>query len=596
MVQSSSSSLLSELNEAKPVDTSLLAPIDRRLLTVEETGEVVVTLAGENGRYQNSLGYYTVNEDGTFGSVGLLFADTNSTKFDPDNPEVDDGKGSLVEGISQASFGSFAAGTEIGFFLLANGAALNGDLDPTASFRLEKADGSPAGIADGTVPRLVQVGADGQEVVLQGDLMFTTDPTGEDFANALNSGGAGQAIAGTDEEGDLLIAFEDLRAGHRFADLDFNDLVIEVTTIASGEPSPTQTATDQATIPSTGQTLAASLTSEVATTDDVIEIEGFINLGGIAQPPFNVAFVIDTSGSMLSDFGGDVGDLNGDGRFNTRLDGAIAAFEALNQSIIEDGLQDVVDIKIITIDTVSSTSEVLDPGEDVDDALEALQLGGITNYADALDQAGLFFDAQAGGTNIVYFASDGNPNTGGSYEDELTRLTDVHEARIDAIGIGTAVTETVLDAIDSDGEAQITTTPEELEADLGAAPIAPADLASVEILLDGDVVQTIDVADLTVTPFGLRFAFSLTGIDITDGVANQVSVRVVGSDGDATTVQPTLSVADPGSAPVAPLVLDLDDDAPSAGSSLSIEATLAPTGTELASLLQEPAASQVIAA
>ena len=104
---------------------------------------------------------------------------------------------------------------------------------------------------------------------------------------------------------------------------DGNDLIY-------GDGLDRQTAT-KAGETTTGERIAISLTLPDASDDASVEASGFISRTPITSAAFNVAFVIDLSGSTASQFQGnvDVGDRNGDGSSNTVLDAEIAGFEAL---------------------------------------------------------------------------------------------------------------------------------------------------------------------------------------------------------------------------------------------------------------------------
>ena len=93
------------------------------------------------------------------------------------------------------------------------------------------------------------------------------------------------------------------------------------------------------------------MTSPSLTSKDRITLTANINSSQFkSSEAYNVAFVIDLSGSTITEdgsidgtpvtFGSDIGDLNNDGRSNTILDAEIAAFTALNNSIIANEAED----------------------------------------------------------------------------------------------------------------------------------------------------------------------------------------------------------------------------------------------------------------
>ena len=86
-----------------------------------------------------------------------------------------------------------------------------------------------------------------------------------------------------------------------------------------------QSAQVEKLIAATGQTISITLDTPERTTDSSVQVSGFINLGAATVPPINVALVVDMSGSMVENFAGsvNVGDRNGDGLSNTKLDALI---------------------------------------------------------------------------------------------------------------------------------------------------------------------------------------------------------------------------------------------------------------------------------
>jgi hypothetical protein len=90
------------------------------------------------------------------------------------------------------------------------------------------ADGSPATIFDPN-PQLFMDG-----VPVAGDVMHTADPTGGEFANPLNPGGIGQALAADLGEGRIWVSFEDQLFGSD--DDDFNDAIVTIEPV-DGSPA-----------------------------------------------------------------------------------------------------------------------------------------------------------------------------------------------------------------------------------------------------------------------------------------------------------------------------------------------------------------------
>ena len=222
------------------------------------------------------------------------------------------------------------------------------------------------------------------------------------------------------------------------------------------------TVTGEATIQSTGQETTLSLTSPTLTSEDRITLTANINSSQFrAGNEYNVAFVIDVSGSTDRSFGSNanVGDLNGDGFANTVLDAEIAGFLALNDSIITSGAEnsttvgvipfsDGAEIKTVTTPTADSDGNGV---YDVEDSLRSLSSEGGTNFGAALTATKDFFernDVPQGRNNLVFFLSDGVGS--GNTESQTSTLIDPNgiNAEITAIGVGNGSDLVQLDKLD----------------------------------------------------------------------------------------------------------------------------------------------------
>jgi filamentous hemagglutinin family protein len=314
--------------------------------------------------------------------------------------------------------------------------------------------------------------------------------------------------------------------------------------------------TGNATIKSTGQKTTLSLESPILTSKDRIVLTGTINTSQFTSgQKYNVAFVIDISGSTALAFGSssNVGDVNGDGSSNTILDAEIAGFIALNRSIINSGAANDTTVGLIPFDSVASirtfaTANVDSNGNsvnDVEDSLRLLRPGGGTNFGDAVAKTIDFFNqSPQGRNNLVFFLSDGIGS--GNTPQQTNTLTDPNglNATITAIGVGTGSSLGQLDLLD-DGKANNSATqvlePSKLVANLigGTTSINPSDIQKVEILVNGNVVQTVSKDKLTITASGLSFNSELTGLTAGN---NSVQVQVVYNDVDSTKVNATQNV------------------------------------------------------
>ena len=188
-----------------------------------------------------------------------------------------------------------------------------------------------------------------------------------------------------------------------------------------------------------------------------VNVNGVRDLNGLVTGDLpEVIFVIDVSGSTSigfigSDSDNPIGNQNGDDRFNTVLDGEIAAFRALNQSLIERGVGDTARIGIVTFNgAVVSTWNFNTPnGVESSGLWNQLQSGGSTSFPNALDAAitmfgGIGSTAPEGFTRNLIFLSDGNGTSAVDQADDL-RDMGVH---IRAFGAGAAANLPFLEEID----------------------------------------------------------------------------------------------------------------------------------------------------
>lgn len=210
----------------------------------------------------------------------------------------------------------------------------------------------------------------------------------------------------------------------------------------------------------------------------------------IAGEPPKVVFVIDVSGSTANPYRGvAVGDLNGDGKSNTILDGEIAGFAALNRQLIDLGFGSTASVSIVVFGSSAATLDVdpsagsfrlsttpvadrnADGTSDVEGILRSIQIGfsgagTSTNYEAGLQNTiGVLSELKgaAGGGNVI-FLSDGYPKQPASqYQDEAQYIFDSGLAtNIRAFGVGTGSSLYHLKIVDGsdgrDGAAIFTTT------------------------------------------------------------------------------------------------------------------------------------------
>ncbi|MEE4016115.1 VWA domain-containing protein, partial [Roseibium sp. FZY0029] len=313
-----------------------------------------------------------------------------------------------------------------------------------------------------------------------------------------------------------------------------------------GDGSASQEAFSSVTIPSTGQQLAVSLSLPDASDASEIEISGFISRAQLSSSQFNVVYVIDVSSSMGGGFSGGetVPDLNGDGASNTLLDGTIAAYEAVNASLLAANLGSS-DVAIVPFESNSSIVYNSTAIGGVSNALRSLQTLGGTNFEIGLQNAVAALSAMGAGENRVFFISDGGNNGSGDFTDEVATLLNSSglNAEIRSIGLGSSAVLSDLDLVDdglANNSAERVLTPSSLTAGLTGASVDTSEIDRIEVLVNGQVQKILQPTDLTLTPLGLQYETMLTGLST--ALNDTIQVRLVASDAAGTTAGVSLSL------------------------------------------------------
>jgi len=370
--------------------------------------------------------------------------------------------------------------------------------------------------------------------------------------------GAGDDIADGDVGADRISGGSgaDTLRGFTDNDLIYGDATGDINGVA--EPSiPDITTVGSTTIPGTGQAFNVSLTVTDATNSTSTNISGLVSTGRVSSSLFNIAYVIDVSGSTTAAFGGTpVGDVNGDGVFDTILDAEIDSLIRLNNEIVSRFGGANVDVTLIAFDdiarrTINLTQAGVDSDFDgqtnVEEALRGLRALNLTNFEAPLIEALDFFQTDAGaGNNFVFFLSDGFSNAGGTFNNESVQLRAAPiNATIRSVGVGSGASLAQLDLLDdgiANSSAQRVLNPADLNAAVLGSPITPAQVDRVEVLLNGVVVQTIPSSSLVSTPLGLQYNLSLNGLSPT--AADTIQVRAVATGSGAQTTVSTSQVVE----------------------------------------------------
>ncbi len=267
---------------------------------------------------------------------------------------------------------------------------------------------------------------------------------------------------------------------------------------------------------------------EIADEDFNADIQ--LSQDGVA-PVVNVVFAIDRSGSTADDTGIDY---NGDGDDDTFLEAQVFALETQLEQLIASGL-DPASVSVTIVDYAGSANSFTGTLADTDALIayaEGLSSNGTTDYADALTEVENALDtngASSSDTNLVYFYSDGFPFPADQdFETPLESLETAFEPTLFGVGFGPNSDEDALAIIDSSGSARIVEDEQDLQ-DLVSAPPPLPEVENFEIVVDGVVIETIDVDDPRVVSTGTGFTINdldVSGYATTPDEAQTLDVQV----------------------------------------------------------------------
>lgn len=303
------------------------------------------------------------------------------------------------------------------------------------------------------------------------------------------------------------------------------------------------------------QVVALNLSAPESATGS-IKVTGSISGASLAQEKINIVYVVDRSNSMNGSFAGtaEVGDLNGDGSSNTVLDAAIASVQQLNQSIIQSGLGNQINVTLVQF---SSTAEILYAGSPanngngndtsaIDAYLQGLRASGGTAYNAAMTTVKDHLSSLSSGKNIVYFLSDGDPQDGTTYQDtaSLIRSLGLSGTTIKAIGMGSGAKENPLDLLDDgidNNSAIIAMNPEELSATLlNTSVLQLAEGAWIEVYKNGVMVDLIGSDRFSISPLGVRFESE--AITLSASGTDQISAKLMTMSSSGAMIQASLPI------------------------------------------------------
>jgi Ca2+-binding RTX toxin-like protein len=206
--------------------------VDPRLLTGDGR-DVSVIFNTELARFHDSLGFYTIGQNGQLQDIRIVFPNINTTEKSAEYPLIQDGKGPLAPG-TEVSLGHIASGTEFGFFLVQDGFRENPEsVFQGGTYELRNSDGEKASLTDSGGLTLYHV-VNGVATEVKGLIFVTSDATPDTpDSNPLNVDGHGHAVSGWDStNGGIAIGFEDQpfngTIDPKVSDRDFNDTIFTV--------------------------------------------------------------------------------------------------------------------------------------------------------------------------------------------------------------------------------------------------------------------------------------------------------------------------------------------------------------------------------
>ncbi len=238
------------------------------------------------------------------------------------------------------------------------------------------------------------------------------------------------------------------------------------------------------------------------------DVEYTLTLGSEQSILFNLAYIIDISGSM-------------DGE---RLVQAQAAYQALTQALIDNGIADNSEFAVIPFNGDASLRGPVDASTAIS-IVNGLSAGCSTEFGPALREAQNFFNSRNNNaTNIAYFLSDGQGNGASN------SLQSVAEVR--AFGIGGADL-TALNIIDSD-DAVALSNPADLVTAFNAATVDRNTIERIDVKLDGKVIEMIAPSQLTENSLGLQYKGTIDMLEVTREAENDIVFDVVFNNGTPT--------------------------------------------------------------
>ena len=267
-----------------------------------------------------------------------------------------------------------------------------------------------------------------------------------------------------------------------------------------------------------------SLTAPVAMLDG--DVDYTLNISPYKpDTQYNISYIFDTSASMDA----------------VELQQAKNAYTDLTNYFIDNELAENINFGVVQFsrNAIPYFNLTADQAISTIQSLTTAPASEGTKYNDALYQGFNFLtqspkDAR-NTTNIAYFVSDGRSQTNFSDPNDTSYVYDAQTLRrfsnVQAFGIddGTnsagGVTQSQLNFVDSNNGV-IVGDASNLSAELNKSGLA-GNVDHVDILVDGQVVETVQPNQLTDSPLGLTYEGSVEDLDVSIDAENIVTAEVV---------------------------------------------------------------------
>ena len=242
-----------------------------------------------------------------------------------------------------------------------------------------------------------------------------------------------------------------------------------------------------------------------------------LTIGAEESILYNFVYIVDSSGSM----------------YGTNMSETQAAYTALTQSLIAQGVAERSNFAVVDFDTYATLYDNLD-AQGAINIVNSLVADELTYFLPPLNLAETWFESLANvssATNIAYFLSDGM-----SFDGASDGLQIINEGTtpvfvdVRVFGIGPGPDLNTLNIIDS-GDAVMLANPADLVDAFAVSGFDKDTIDHIDIKLGGVVVDTIDPSELVDGTLGLTYKGSLDNLEVSIDAENIVTFDLVFNNG-----------------------------------------------------------------